>query len=106
MINRYDSLSALVVAVGLSIFMYFIHHPMEEKVDRQTALIEQLQGNVKAMTSAFEEISLELLKSQYAYSSWSGEIKKLRKAMSDAPEIPEIGRWKNRKETTRGMYGN
>lgn len=100
--NKYWETIITVIALILFIGgLLFMNGSQNAKIANQATLIEQLQGDVKAMTSAFKEISIELLRSQYAYVSWSKEIKKLRKAMSDAPEIPPAGRWGNRKKATK-----
>ena len=96
-----DIIFATIVVVLIVASIAFMNGSQDTKIANQAILIEQLQGDVKAMTSAFKEMSLELLKSQYAYSTWSIEIDGLRDSASQVPEIPEIGRWRNRKGVTR-----
>ncbi len=100
--DKYYEITFTALAVILFIAaIAVINGSQDQKIMAQAARIEQLQGDVKAMTSAFEDIELELIRVQAAYASWSKEIEKLRSAKDAVPEIPEIGRWKNRKEATK-----
>lgn len=100
--NKYsDNILTVVAVVLFVVAILFMNGSQDQKIAAQAKIIEQLQDDVKAMTSAFEEMSLNLLKSHYAYLSWSAEIRELRDAKDQAPEIPEIGRWRNRKEETK-----
>ena len=101
-----DVIEVTVVVVILAFFLFILQVRNHERINDQVAIVEQLQGDVKAMTSAFKEIELELIRVQAAYVSWSREIEKLRGARDQVPEIPEIGRWRNRKEATVGIHDN
>jgi len=101
-----DLVAVTVVVAILAIFIFGLQIHNKNRIDNQAITIEQLQGDVRAMTSAFDEISLELMRYRYAYNSWSKEIKKLWAAKDAVPEIPEVGRWENKKEATRGPDGN